>query len=68
MVPRAAFCGWGKLKLELHISNNHRREPIYHNSLVSPVATAVIAGLGPQGYISAVSALLGLLEDGTGSR
>ena len=29
--------------IELHISNIHRREPIYHNSLMSKVATAVVA-------------------------
>lgn len=47
--------------VELHISNIHRREPIYHNSLVSGVATAVIAGLGPQGYPVAVGAVEALL-------
>lgn len=48
--------------IELHISNIHRREPIYHRSLVSPVATAVIAGLGPEGYGIAVQAILMLLR------
>lgn len=43
--------------IELHISNVHRREAIYHNSLVSKVATAVIAGLGPDGYSTAVAAM-----------
>ena len=43
--------------IELHISNIHRREEIYHHSLVSKVATAVIAGLGPVGYPVAVRAL-----------
>jgi len=43
--------------IELHISNVHRREAIYHNSLVSKVATAVIAGLGPRGYSTAVRAM-----------
>jgi 3-dehydroquinate dehydratase-2 len=47
--------------IELHISNIHRREAIYHGSLVSPVATAVIAGLGVDGYPVAVSALLRML-------
>jgi 3-dehydroquinate dehydratase-2 len=47
--------------IELHISNIHRREPIYHRSYVSPVATAVIAGLGPQGYPAAVRAMRDLL-------
>ncbi|MCB1474815.1 MAG: type II 3-dehydroquinate dehydratase [Rhodobiaceae bacterium] len=46
--------------IELHISNIHKREAIYHNSLVSKVATAVIAGLGPQGYEVAVRAMLQL--------
>ena len=43
--------------VELHISNIHRREAIYHDSLVSKVATAVIAGLGPRGYGVAVRAI-----------
>jgi 3-dehydroquinate dehydratase-2 len=42
--------------IELHITNIHRREAVYHHSLVSKVATAVIAGLGPQGYRTAVEA------------
>jgi 3-dehydroquinate dehydratase-2 len=43
--------------IELHISNVHKREPIYHRSLVSPVATAVIAGLGARGYVTALAAM-----------
>lgn len=46
--------------IELHISNIHRREAIYHNSLVSTAATAVIAGLGPDGYPTAIQAMLRL--------
>jgi 3-dehydroquinate dehydratase II len=48
--------------VELHISNIHRREPYYHRSYVSKVATAVIAGLGPEGYRVAVAALCDLLR------
>jgi 3-dehydroquinate dehydratase II len=48
--------------VELHISNIHRREEIYHRSLVSRVATAVIAGLGPEGYRVAVRETLRLAE------
>ncbi|WP_137177004.1 type II 3-dehydroquinate dehydratase [Roseomonas sp. AR75] len=50
--------------IELHISNIHRREPIYHRSLVSGVATAVIAGLGARGYPTAVRAMREMLEAG----
>jgi 3-dehydroquinate dehydratase II len=48
--------------IELHISNIHRREAIYHHSLVSKTATAVIAGLGAGGYAIAVQAMAGLIE------
>jgi 3-dehydroquinate dehydratase II len=50
--------------IELHISNIHKREAVYHVSLVSKVATAVIAGLGPRGYPTAVAAMRSLLERG----
>lgn len=49
--------------LELHISNIHRRDAIYQRSLVSTVATAVLAGLGPRGYPIAVRALAAMLDD-----
>jgi 3-dehydroquinate dehydratase II len=42
---------------EVHISNIHRREEIYHKSLVSRVAEGVICGLGPLGYEVALMAL-----------
>ena len=48
--------------IELHISNIHRREQIYHKSYVSPVATAVVAGLGTNGYPVAVRAMLDMLS------
>ena len=47
--------------IELHISNIHRREPIYHRSYVSPVATGVIAGLGTEGYRIAITAMRDLI-------
>ncbi|GLQ56523.1 type II 3-dehydroquinate dehydratase [Devosia nitrariae] len=47
--------------VEFHISNIHRREEIYHRSLVSRVATAVLAGLGPRGYALAVNALIDMI-------
>ncbi|GIF39927.1 type II 3-dehydroquinate dehydratase [Actinoplanes xinjiangensis] len=39
----------GKL-VEVHISNVHAREEFRHHSVISPVATGVIAGLGFDGY------------------
>ena len=43
--------------IELHISNVHRQDEIYHHSLVSKVATAVIAGFGANGYPIALRAM-----------
>lgn len=48
--------------IELHLSNIHRREAYYHNSYVSKIATAVIAGLGANGYAVAVQSMLQLLK------
>lgn len=48
--------------IELHISNIHRREEIYQHSLMSRAVTAVIAGLGADGYATAVGAMLRLLK------
>jgi 3-dehydroquinate dehydratase-2 len=50
--------------IEFHISNVHRRETIYHRSYVSMTATAVMAGLGAEGYSTAVSALERLIMSG----
>lgn len=47
--------------IELHLSNIHKREPIYHHSLVSRVAAAVIAGLGARGYPVALRAMMEIL-------
>lgn len=49
---------------ELHITNVHRREAVYQDSLVSKVATAVIMGLGPDGYRTAVEAMVRRLARG----
>ena len=48
--------------VELHISNVHRREAVYQNSLISAVATAVMMGLGADGYRAAVEAMVRRLE------
>jgi 3-dehydroquinate dehydratase-2 len=49
-------------KIELHISNVHARESIYHNSLVSRTATGIIIGMGAAGYELAIQAMAGLVS------
>ncbi|QGU07517.1 3-dehydroquinate dehydratase [Corynebacterium occultum] len=41
--------------VEVHISNVHAREPFRQHSYLSPIARGVIAGLGVQGYLMALS-------------
>nr|WP_221219917.1 type II 3-dehydroquinate dehydratase [Prauserella isguenensis] len=36
--------------LEVHISNVHRREEFRHHSVLSDIATGVLAGFGVEGY------------------
>lgn len=49
-------------RIELHISNVHAREPIYHRSMMSAVVTAVIAGLGTDGYLHALDWMAGAVR------
>jgi 3-dehydroquinate dehydratase-2 len=51
----AAFAG---PIIEVHISNPNAREPWRHTSVVAPVATGSIMGLGMHGYELAVEAIV----------
>lgn len=48
--------------VEVHLSNPRGRESWRHTSVVAPVATATIAGLGGHGYLLAVGAVAHLLD------
>jgi len=43
--------------IEVHISNPHAREEFRHTSVISGVATGVIAGLGFDSYVLALAAI-----------
>jgi 3-dehydroquinate dehydratase II len=43
--------------IELHITNIHKRDETYRHSLISRAATAVICGLGANGYVIALQAM-----------
>ncbi|MFM2023954.1 MAG: hypothetical protein RIR89_1346 [Actinomycetota bacterium] len=53
----AALTGMGLVLIEVHISNPHAREQFRQTSVISAVATGVIAGFGHQSYILALKAL-----------
>jgi 3-dehydroquinate dehydratase-2 len=55
-----AIKGTGVTLIELHISNVHAREAFRHHSYISPVAKAVMAGFGVNGYALAIAGLAGM--------
>ncbi|MDE2618264.1 MAG: type II 3-dehydroquinate dehydratase [Burkholderiales bacterium] len=57
-----AIKGAGVTLIELHISNVHAREEFRHKSWISPVAKAVMAGFGINGYALAIAGLVQLTE------
>jgi len=53
----AAHTGSGLKLIEVHITNPHSREEFRHNSVISGVATGVIAGFGMDSYLLALEQL-----------
>ncbi len=57
-----ALGSFGGPIVELHLSNPAARDDWRHTSVIAPVATAVIAGLGGHGYPMAMAAVARLLS------
>ena len=56
-----ALLSFGKPIIEVHMSNIYKREPFRHFSYVSRAATGIVAGLGPEGYELAITAVAKLI-------
>jgi 3-dehydroquinate dehydratase-2 len=48
--------------VEVHLSNVFKREEFRHFSYISPVASGVICGFGPESYILALEAIVGQIK------
>ena len=60
---RDAIVGTNMPVVEVHISNIYAREEFRHHSVIADVAIGQISGLGWRGYIAALDALVGNLQD-----
>ncbi len=59
---RDAVAAMGIPAVEVHISNVWKREEFRHESLLSPVVNGAIVGLGVQGYLLALEALVRIIS------
>jgi 5-deoxy-5-amino-3-dehydroquinate dehydratase len=57
---RDALANYPRPWIEVHLSNVWAREQFRHESVIAPLASGVIAGLGAEGYRLAAQALLRL--------
>jgi 3-dehydroquinate dehydratase-2 len=52
------------VKVELHLSNTHRREPWRHHSVIAPQVHGSVQGFGAHGYVLAVEGAVRLVNGG----
>lgn len=60
---RDALEEWPNPWIEVHISNIWKREAFRHQSILSPLSSGIIAGLGWKGYLLAAKSLMEIVAD-----
>ncbi|MFD5159750.1 type II 3-dehydroquinate dehydratase [Streptomyces hawaiiensis] len=60
---RDALANYPRPWIEVHLSNVWAREQFRHESVIAPLASGIVVGLGAYGYELAARALLNLTKD-----
>lgn len=60
---RDALASYPQPWIEVHLSNVWARESFRHESVIAPLASGVVVGLGARGYRLAARALLDIVAD-----
>ena len=50
-------------KIEVHLSNIHKREPFRHHSMISAVVDGVVLGFGAMSYVMAIRGILEMARE-----
>lgn len=50
-------------KIEVHLSNIHKRESFRHHSMISAVVDSVVLGFGPMSYVMAIRGILEMTRE-----
>lgn len=59
---RDGLAATGRPFIEVHLSNTAARETFRHHSFLTPIASGVVAGFGPEGYLLALRGLTARLS------
>lgn len=50
-------------KIEIHLSNTHKREEFRHHSMISAVVNGVVLGFGSMSYVMAIRGILEIARE-----